>query len=86
MDVHSAKQWGTIWVICLLVCVLALPMIAVPQIQRSDMCTTGLPLSILWHHDLLAPSFGSAAVGDIDGDGKLEIVFGTYFHDEHIYS
>jgi len=34
----------------------------------------------------LAPSFGSAAVADIDGDGYPEIVFGTYFHDEHIYA
>jgi outer membrane protein assembly factor BamB len=41
---------------------------------------------ILWWYDLDAPSFGSSAVGDIDNDGKLEIVFGTYFNDEHIYA
>jgi len=41
---------------------------------------------ILWWYDLNAPSFGSAAVGDIDSDGLLEIVFGTYFNDEHIYA
>lgn len=41
---------------------------------------------IIWWHDLDAPSFGSAAVGDIDGDNKLEIVFGTYFNDERIYA
>jgi len=41
---------------------------------------------ILWWYDLDAPSFGSAAADDIDGDGKLEIVFGTYFNDEHIYA
>jgi outer membrane protein assembly factor BamB len=41
---------------------------------------------ILWWYDLNAPSFGSAAVNDIDGDGSLEIVFGTYFNDEHIYA
>ncbi|KPL00584.1 MAG: hypothetical protein AMJ90_08115, partial [candidate division Zixibacteria bacterium SM23_73_2] len=41
---------------------------------------------ILWWYDLDAPSFGSAAAGDIDKDGKLEIVFGTYFNDEHIYA
>lgn len=41
---------------------------------------------IEWWYDLDAPSFGSSAVGDIDDDGKLEIVFGTYFNDEHIYA
>jgi outer membrane protein assembly factor BamB len=41
---------------------------------------------ILWWYDLDAPSFGSAAVRDIDGDGHPEIVFGTYFNDEHIYA
>lgn len=41
---------------------------------------------ILWWLDLDAPSFGSAAIGDIDKDGKPEIVFGTYFGDEHIYA
>ncbi|HIG99982.1 MAG TPA: PQQ-binding-like beta-propeller repeat protein, partial [Thermoplasmata archaeon] len=41
---------------------------------------------ILWWYQLDAPSFGSSAVADIDGDGYLEIVFGTYFNDEHIYA
>ncbi len=41
---------------------------------------------ILWWYDLDAPSFGSAAIDDIDKDGKLEIVFGTYFNDEHVYA
>ena len=41
---------------------------------------------ILWWYDLNAPSFGSAAVGDIDGDSMPEIIFGTYFNDEHIYA
>jgi outer membrane protein assembly factor BamB len=41
---------------------------------------------ILWWYPLNAPSFGSSAVGDIDEDGNLEIVFGTYFNDEHIYA
>jgi len=43
-------------------------------------------LDILWWYDLDAPSFGSAATEDIDDDGLLEIVFGTYFNDEHIYA
>ena len=41
---------------------------------------------ILWWYDLQAPSFGSAAAGDIDNDGMLEIVFGTYFNDENVYA
>jgi outer membrane protein assembly factor BamB len=41
------------------------------------------PPANLWTRDLRAPSYGSAAGADIDGDGKPEIVFGTYFNDEH---
>lgn len=41
---------------------------------------------IQWWFDLDSPSFGSAAVDDIDGDGSLEIVFGTYFNDETFYA
>jgi outer membrane protein assembly factor BamB len=48
--------------------------------------SVGYAPQILWWYDLDAPSFGSAAVDDIDKDGKLEIVFGTYFNDEHIYA
>ena len=41
---------------------------------------------LLWDLELESNSFGGAAVGDIDGDGKPEIVFGTYFGDEHLYA
>ncbi|MFH2002883.1 MAG: PQQ-binding-like beta-propeller repeat protein [Planctomycetota bacterium] len=41
---------------------------------------------IQWWVDLDAPSFGSAATADIDKDGMLEIVFGTYFNDEKIHA
>jgi outer membrane protein assembly factor BamB len=41
---------------------------------------------IMWWYDLNAPSFGSAALGDIDGDDTLEVVFGTYFNDEKIHA
>jgi len=41
---------------------------------------------IMWWYDLDAPCFGSAATEDIDNDGNLELVFGTYFNDEHVYA
>jgi outer membrane protein assembly factor BamB len=44
------------------------------------------PPKNLWKMPTRAPSFGSGAAADIDGDGKLEIVFGTYFNDEHLYA
>ncbi|MBN2491606.1 MAG: VCBS repeat-containing protein [Planctomycetes bacterium] len=44
------------------------------------------PGSTLWTFDTRAPSFGSGAAGDIDGDGKPEVVFGTYFNGEHVYA
>jgi outer membrane protein assembly factor BamB len=40
----------------------------------------------LWSLDTKSPSYGSGALGDIDQDGKPEIVFGTYFNDEHLYA
>jgi outer membrane protein assembly factor BamB len=40
---------------------------------------------IEWWYDLDAPSFGSSSCGDLDLDGKLEIVFCTYFNDEKIH-
>ena len=39
----------------------------------------------LWDMPLKGAAFGSAAVGDLDGDGKPEIVFGTYFGESRVY-
>jgi outer membrane protein assembly factor BamB len=44
------------------------------------------PPEPIWWVDLDAPSLGSAAVGDIDGDTLPEVVFGTYFNDESIHA
>jgi outer membrane protein assembly factor BamB len=40
----------------------------------------------MWTYELLSQCYGSPACGDIDNDGYLEIVFGTYFDDEHAYA
>jgi outer membrane protein assembly factor BamB len=41
---------------------------------------------ILWTFDVKSTSFGNSCADDIDGDGKLEIVFSTYYNDEFIYA
>ena len=37
--------------------------------------------AVLWRLETASDSKGSAHVADVDGDGRLEIVFGTYFGD-----
>ncbi|MBD3232810.1 MAG: PQQ-binding-like beta-propeller repeat protein [candidate division Zixibacteria bacterium] len=63
-----------------------------PRVQTSEIkqqspsqANFDIP-EIQWWYDLDAPSLGSGATEDIDGDGMLEIVFGTYFNDESIYT
>lgn len=41
---------------------------------------------INWTFELKDSSFGQSAAGDIDGDGKLELVFGCYRNDGNIYA
>jgi predicted amidohydrolase YtcJ/outer membrane protein assembly factor BamB len=41
---------------------------------------------VLWKVDLASASYGGGAIGDLNGDGNLAIVFGTYFNDEHLYA
>jgi outer membrane protein assembly factor BamB len=42
--------------------------------------------AIKWTFDLDDSAFGQSALGDIDGDGRLEIVFGTYRNDSCVYA
>lgn len=44
-----------------------------------------LPQGVLWQLDLKSDLKGSGAVADVDGDGKIEIVFGTYFGEQHLF-
>lgn len=39
---------------------------------------------LLFDLALRSPSFGGGAVGDLDGDGDPEILFGTYYRDERV--
>lgn len=41
---------------------------------------------VKWWFDTKDASFGQSAAGDIDGDGKLEIVFGCYRNDGNVYA
>ncbi len=41
--------------------------------------------TLLWKVDIMAPSYGSGAAADLDSDGIPELVFGTYYGDEHLY-
>lgn len=41
--------------------------------------------TIAWTFDTDAPCYGSSSIADLDGDGTLEVVFGTYYNDEHLY-
>jgi len=45
----------------------------------------GINPIIKWNFDFYDNCFGQAAAGDIDGDEKLEIVFGAYRNDSCVY-
>ncbi|OGU60502.1 MAG: hypothetical protein A2X64_08565 [Ignavibacteria bacterium GWF2_33_9] len=47
---------------------------------------TSFAQEINWTFELKDSSFGQTAAGDIDGDGKLELVFGCYRNDGNIYA
>lgn len=75
--------------------VLALLLAATPQAPGPTPAgpegrTTALrrdilsPLRVLWKQDLLAPSIGGACAADVDGDGRLDLAFGTSSGDSRV--
>ncbi len=40
---------------------------------------------VKWYYDIHDVSFGQTAAKDVDGDGKLELVFSTYWNDSTVY-
>ena len=41
--------------------------------------------SVKWHYNLRDVSFGQTTAKDVDGDGKLELIFSTYWNDSNVY-
>jgi outer membrane protein assembly factor BamB len=79
-------SWSVAFATGVLICAAAVAHGAVAIASADESTDNAAAPRILWSYDLKAPSFGSSAVGDIDGDGKPEIVFGTYFNDQHVYA
>jgi len=42
--------------------------------------------TILWTFNITSNAYGGGAVDDIDNDGKMEVVFGTYMSDSSVYA
>jgi len=52
-------------------------------LSKNTFCQTP---TIKWWYDTNDDSFGQSAASDIDGDGKLEVVFGCYRNDSMVYA
>ncbi|MCA8915065.1 MAG: PQQ-binding-like beta-propeller repeat protein [Planctomycetes bacterium] len=44
-----------------------------------------LPEGVLWTIDMKSDLKGSGTVADVDADGKPEVVFGSYFGEQHLF-
>jgi outer membrane protein assembly factor BamB len=56
----------------------------IAQLRKELEATRGTG-PVLWQFDMTSDLKGSGAIADVDGDGKLEILFGSYFNDAHLY-
>ena len=83
MTIVTIKRWIFIGGIMVLLCSSGSAGGSSFDFEKQDSARED---QILWWYPLDAPSFGSSGVDDIDEDGYLEIVFGTYFNDEHVYA
>jgi len=52
----------------------------------AGICTAGVQPKVTWVFTVNDLAHGQAAAADIDGDGKLEIVFGCYRNDSTVYA
>lgn len=57
----------------------------VARLRKEIEALKGPRPGLLWSLDMSSDLKGSGAVGDVDGDGKPEIVFGSYYNDEQVY-
>ena len=52
---------------------------------KRELGMGNLPEGALWAFDIKSDLKGSGAIADVDGDGKLEIVFGSYFGEQNLF-
>jgi outer membrane protein assembly factor BamB len=54
------------------------------ELKRKS-AAASLPEGVLWALELNSDLKGSGAIADVDGDGRLEVVFGSYFGEQHVF-
>jgi outer membrane protein assembly factor BamB len=52
---------------------------------KRELGVGNLPEGALWAFDIKSDLKGSGAIADVDDDGRLEIVFGSYFGEQNLF-